>query len=160
MYARPILGALAERGEGTCDAASAQSSFLPTTGPPAARRARAGLAPSAARRLEGSRQLVEGGDDTTDGYKWSEPTKCECGLSWNVHDASAFFNQKSTAQDITTLYATIQFPDKPSEPCDEPWDAVVQGRCKRFRIFKNKTTGKFWLFCTKRVQWHCEIVEL
>ena len=27
-------------------------------------------------------------------------------------------------------------------------------------IFKNKTTGKFWLFCTKRVQWHCEIVEL
>jgi hypothetical protein len=105
-------------------------------------------------------ELVEDGDDTTDGYKWSEPTKCECGLSWNVHDASAFFNQKSTAQDITTLYATIQFPDKPSEPCDEPWDAVVQGRCKRFRIFKNKTTDKFWLFCTKRVQWHCEIVEL
>ncbi len=80
--------------------------------------------------------------------------------SWNVHDASAFFNQKPVAQDITNLYATIQFPDKPTEQCDSPCEAVAQGRYKRYRIFKNKTTGKFFLYCSKRVQWHCEKVEL
>jgi hypothetical protein len=105
-------------------------------------------------------ELIEDGDNTTDGYKLSEPNKCECGLSWNVHDASAFFNEKPTAQDIATLYATIQFPDKSDEPCDSPSQAVVQGRYQRYRVFKNKSTGKFFLFCSKRVQWHCEKVEL
>jgi hypothetical protein len=36
----------------------------------------------------------------------------------------------------------------------------VQGSSSGFRIFKNKTTGQFWLVCTKRVQLHCEKVEL
>jgi hypothetical protein len=105
-------------------------------------------------------ELIEDGDNTTDGYGWAEPHKCVCGLFWDVHTDSAFFNQKPTAQDLAALYANIQFPDKPSETCDPPCGAAVQGSYKRFRIFKNKVTGQFWLFCSKRVQWHCEIIEL
>jgi hypothetical protein len=108
----------------------------------------------------GDWDLIEDGDDTKGGYKWEDPNKCVCGLFWDVHDASAFFNVKPTPKDIAALYGTIQYPDKPSETCDPPCGAVVQGQFKRFRIFKNKTTGQFWLFCSKRVQWHCEKVEL
>src|SRR5580700_10340302 len=104
------------------------------------------------KQAAGDWELVEDGDDTTGGYQWENPHQCVCGLSWDVHDASAFFNAKPTAPDIATLYATIQYPDTPSEKCDGDCQSVVQGRYKRFRIFKNKTTGQFWLFCTKRVQ--------
>jgi len=104
-------------------------------------------------------ELVEDGDNTKDGYQWAEPNKCVCGLSWDVNTASAFFNVKPTPKDIAALYATIKFPDTPSETCDSPCGSVIQGSYQRFRIFKNVKTGQFWLFCSKRVQWHCEVIE-
>ena len=112
------------------------------------------------KRGAGDWQEIDDGDDTTGGYDYAEPNKCECGLSWDVENADAFFNQKPNAQDIAALYATIDFPKTPSDACDPPCRAVDKGRRKRYRIYKNKKTGQFWLHCSKRVQWHCEKVEL
>jgi hypothetical protein len=103
-------------------------------------------------------ELVEEGGDSKDGYKYSEPTKCECGLSWDVTSSDAFFNAKPNAGDITACFASFDYPKKASEPCDPPCVAVEQSRHERWRIFKNKKTGQFWLYCSKRIQWHCEKV--
>jgi hypothetical protein len=107
----------------------------------------------------GDWELVEEGGNTKDGYEYKDPHRCECGLSWDVNDADSFFNRKPNAQDIANCLATMQYPNKASEPCDEPCVAVEKGRFDRWRIFKNKKTGQFWLHCSKRVQWHCEIVQ-
>ncbi|MGH8994827.1 MAG: hypothetical protein ACRDYB_02105 [Acidimicrobiales bacterium] len=96
--------------------------------------------------------LNEDGDDTTGGYGWPNPRPCLCGWSWDVHDASALLNAKLTGPDIATRDATRRYPDTPAETCDGDRQSVVQGRDKRFRTFKNKTTGQLWLLCTKRVR--------
>jgi hypothetical protein len=104
-------------------------------------------------------ELIDEGDDTKGGFKWADPHKCECGLFWDATDNSAFFNQKPNAVDIANCYAGFDYPKKPSEKCDEPCIAVEQSRHKSWKIFKNKKTGQFFLFCSKRIQWHCEKVE-
>jgi hypothetical protein len=105
-------------------------------------------------------ELIDEGGDTKGGYKYSEPHQCECGLSWDAHTDGAFYNQKPNAQDITKVCKTVEYPKKASDTCDAPCVAVEQSRHEHWRIFKNKKTGRFWLTCSKRVQWHCERVQL
>jgi hypothetical protein len=104
-------------------------------------------------------ELVEEGGNNKDGYKYSDPHKCECGLFWDVNTSDKFFNNKPNAQDVANCLAGLAYPNTPSEQCDAPCVAVEQSRHERWRIFKNKKTGQFWLFCSKRVQWHCERVS-
>ena len=101
-------------------------------------------------------ELVEEGDDV-DGDRKStpdNPTKCECGTDWTANYKIEYFNQKPTQKDITNCYDAIDYPKLGK--CDEPCVPVQTFKGKYYSIRKNKKTGEFKLYCSKRVQWHCE----
>ncbi len=85
------------------------------------------------------------------------PSQCECGREWMVDTQETIFNNKPNAGDVANCYNAINFPNNP-QSCDAPCLPVKEAEKQWYLIQKNKNTGKFRLFCSKRRQWHCERV--
>jgi len=96
----------------------------------------------------------QGDQNEGDRQQSASPTQCPCGVDWAVNSAGQYFNARPNAADIAALYATIQFPNLGS--CEGECVAKETFRAQCWTLWRNKTTGQFWLYCSKRVQWHCE----
>lgn len=102
--------------------------------------------------------FVDAGDDLEGGRSSSaNPEQCVCGTDWMVRTAKAIFNALPAANDISALYSTIDYPKLGA--CDPPCVPRQIFKGKMWQIYKSRTSGQFMLFCSKRVQWHCETME-
>ena len=55
-------------------------------------------------------------------------------------------------------YAQVNAPAV-LQNCNAPCIAVEKWRGKWWALYQNTKTGQFWLRCSKRVEWHCELGE-
>ena len=95
-----------------------------------------------------------GGDKDGDRYE-ANFGQCPCESNWICDFEDGFFNVKPNAQDIDAQMKRVK-PPKP-EACAGKCKPVQTYYGEWWNICKNRKTGQFRLFTSKRIGWHCEL---
>lgn len=95
------------------------------------------------------------GANEGDREKSWDPKKCPGGKDWTCNNTSQFFPARPTPAQIAALLATIDYPNIGTCEGDCIPTETFRGECWVLR--RNKRTGQFWLYCSKRVAWTCVI---
>lgn len=108
-------------------------------------------------QLAADEELIDrGGKIEGDRYESDNPSQCVCGTYWAVK----FENQKLAARpnklQILGFLNKVPWPTK-SQTCDPPCVPVETFRGAYWLLWKDNKNNQFKLFCSKRIQWHCEI---
>jgi hypothetical protein len=96
-----------------------------------------------------------GGQNEGDRQSSPDPKQCPCGVDWACNNDSQILAARPAAAAIAALLAGI--PDPALGSCDGECIAKETFRAECCQLWKHKTKAQFYLYGSKRVQWHCEI---
>jgi len=111
--------------------------------------------------LDDKQELVaKGGEAGKDREESPNPTKCPCGHHWSAKVDSKFYDDKPKQAEIEQCLEKLAWPEN-GQKCESPCVPVdeFKNELKYWQLWRNKETGKFEVFCSKRKQWHCEKVQ-